>query len=466
MAEPNQETPPPTVNTPRPNLHDRASQRRQKPSGGFAGYLAFLGKAVSLVVIVFGAFYLYQNVLTKPGAAQDPVKPVPLVPVVVTLPPPAPRSEPEDLEQRQQRIEFETVQGIQRQKLALAKLKQQQVIGFGGTVTKALDEWRSELDRWESEVVTLLDGDKGKPLAGNKPLIKRFRAVYDHERSGKEDEERLRSQTEAVIAAVKLANDTPSDASSPPEDVTTELQGLLRQARQGRDSYRTAREQVASLVKQAKSGTSGAPGTKPLAEALSEQQDAERLASAAVVEAEAAKAREEATRRKAAAEVERLKSEEAAAARIAKVKAEQARELGLKEEARLQEETRMLKVKADQARIRRLAADPAIQAQFSAFLANGRYQFEFGKFGSVPEPASYQTLVNRGHLSDITYFTHAMAGRSELGAGRGTGIFRTENDRPHGSYPTTQAQQRRMEQLFEQFKELAPTWIQMGKLLP
>jgi len=466
MAEPNQETPPPTVNTPRPNLHDRAAQRRAKSSGGFAGYLAFLGKAVSLVVLVFGAFYVYQNVLTKPGAAQDPTKAVPSVPVAVAPAPVGPRSEPEDLEAKQQRIEFETAQGIQRQKLALAKLKQQQVIDFGGTVTKALDEWRSELDRWESEVVTLLDGDKGKPLAGNKPLIRRFRAVYDHERSGKEDEERLRSQTEAVIAAVKLTNDTPSDGSAPSEEVTTELQGLLRRAREGRDSYRTAREQVASLVKQAKSGTSGAPGTKTLAEALSEQQDAERLASAAVVEAEAAKAREEATRRKAAAEVERLRSEEAVTARIAKVKAEQARELGLKEEARLEAETRMLKAKADQARIRRLAADPAIQAQFSAFLANGRYQFAWGTFGAFPEPASYRTLVNRGHLSDITNFTHAMAGRSQSGTGQEAGYFRTENDRPHGSYPTTQAQQRRMEQLFEQFKELAPTWIEMGKLLP
>jgi len=332
MAEPNQNTPPPTVNTPRPNLHDRASQRRPKPSGGFVGYLAFLAKAVSLVVLVFGAFYVYQNVLTKAGAAQDFPKAV------------------------------------------------------------------------------------------------------------------------------------PPDGSSRPEGVATELRGFLQGAGVGGDIYRTPSEQMALLVKQAKSGT---PGTKPLAEALSEQQDAERLASAAVVEAEAAKAREEATRRKAAAEVERLKSEEAAAARIATVKAEQARELGLKEEARLQEETRMLKVKADQARIRRLAEDPAIQAQFAPFLAKGRWKWShvFGaeSRSDFPEPSSYTALTSSGCLKDEKTFAAAMAGyfypipsgRNQLG-----------NDRPHAPYPSTQEAMNRRAQQFELFKELAPTWIEMGKLLP
>lgn len=452
MAE---QTPPPNVNTSRPTLQERAARRNKTPS--------VRGKLLHLVIIVavtIGSVYLCQY-LFAPDDQSSPLLGVVglggLPPDHTKTAPTIQAAEPEDLEAIQRRMELETAHGIERQQLATAKLKQRQAIALGESVYRVLDEWKAELEKWSKEVVPLTRNDQGKALAANNSLLRQYRAVLATERPGRDDARRLKEQVEGLISVMKTASENPADASLPGTEITEGLQGLLQEAKAGRDKSRDAREQVASLVTQA--ADEGSQGELTLAQAAQKQQDEERRASAAVIDAERSKAEEEATRA------------------VAKAKADQARMAGQKQEeliqaetraliAKKESETRALIAKKEGERIRRLAEDPAIQAQFSAFLANGRYQFEWETFGNVPEPASYKKLVNRGHLTDITNFSHAMAGRSELGAGRGTGIFKTENDRPHGSYPTTQAQKKRLEEQFELFKELAPTWIEMGKLLP
>ncbi len=456
MAE---QTPPPTANTTRPTLQERAARMSKKQSGGVWGFMGFLFRAVTLVAVALGGVYFYQNVLTTPGepmrapvagatglpngAAEDPAKAASTTP----------KAEPEDVDAIQRRMEFETAQGVERQQLATAKLKQRQAIALGESVERALDEWKAELEQWSKEVVPLSRNDQGKALAANNSLLRQYRAVIATERPGRDEARRLKEQVEGLISVMKAASENPADASLPGTEITEGLQGLLKEAKAGRDRSRDVREQVASLVTQA--ADEGSKGEVTLAEAAQKQQDEERRASAAVIDAERLKAEEEATRA------------------VATAKADQARMAGQKQEELIQaetraliaskeSETRALIAKKGRERIRRLAEDPAIQAQFSPFLAHGKYQYGLGAFGDLPGPASYQMLVNRGQLKDVTAFAHAMAGHAYSGSGG----WDVQNDRPCWSFPTSQAGLRQMEPLLNQFKELAPTWVEMGKLLP
>ncbi len=398
MAEPSRETPPPIVNTARPTLQERAARRNKTPSVKWA--LFKLGFTVAATI---GGMYFLQYLLAMPGEpARSPVA------VIVGLPngeaqepakaaPTIQAAEPEDLEAKQRRMELETVQGVERQQLAAAKLKQRQAVALGESVDRTIDEWTAELEQWSKEVVPLSRNDKGKALAANNSLLRQYRAVIATERPGRDDARRLKEQVEGLVSAMKTASENPNDASLPAPEISEGLQGLLQEAKAGRNKSREAREQVDSLVTQATD--EGSKGDVTLAEAARKQQDEERRASAAIIEAERSKAEEEATRA------------------IATAKAEQARVLGEKQEKLIKAETRALAAQKENDRIQRLAADPRIQNEFSPFLGHGKYQFSInGSFGNIPEPASWKGIVGQGFLTDVKSFSIGMAGYDALGS--------------------------------------------------
>lgn len=443
MAEPNGETPPPIGNTRRPTLQERAARRNQKQSGGVGGFIGFLFRAVTLAAIVLGGVYLYQNVLTTPKEfARAPGAEAPGLADGVAKAPTkaAPKAESEDLDSIQRRMELATANGIERQQLATAKLKQRQAIVFGESVKRILDEWNGELEQWSKEVVPLSRNDQGKALAANSSLLRQYRAVIATERPGRDDARRLKEEVEGLVSVIESASENPADASLPGAEITQGLQGLLQEAKTGRDKSRDVREQVASLVTQA--ADEGSKGEVTLAEAVQRQRDEERRASAAVIEAERSKAEEEATRV------------------IATAKAEQARVLGEKQEKLIKAETRALAVQKENERLQKLAADPRIQSEFSPFLARGKFQFNYGLSGDIPEPASYKTLLEKGYLKNVKAFARGMAGHDALTS------MEIVNDRPHKPYPSTEAGMKRMEELLELFKELAPVWVEKKMLLP
>lgn len=445
MADSSGETPPPIGNTKRPTLQERAARRNKTPSVKWA--LFKLGFTVAATI---GGMYFLQYLFTKPGepvrspfavvlglpngAAQEPAKAASITP----------KAEPEDLDAIQRRMELETAHGIERQQLAAAKLKQRQAVALGESVYRVLDEWKAELEQWSKEVVPLSRNDQGKALAANSSLLRQYRAVIATERPGRDEAKRVKEEVEGLVSVMKTASENPSDGSLPGTEITEGLQGLLKEAKAGRGKSREAREQVASLVTQA--ADEGSKGDVTLAEAAQKQRDEERRASAAVIEAERSKAEEEATRT------------------IATAKAEQARVLGEKQEKLIKAETAALAAKKERERVQKLAADPAIQDQFSPFLALGKFQYvSYGTPSDVPEPASYTTLAEKGHLNDEKAFARVMAG---YGAPASGGAVLIGNDRPHKPYPTTQAGMKRMGELLELFKELAPVWVEKGMLRP
>jgi hypothetical protein len=420
----------------RPNL----TRQKRKTSGGDLFWFACKALGLIFFIIVVVSFY---------DAFRAPAGPSPSQENGSAEAKAATKEErPEDLERR---IENDTARGVQRNQLALAKFNQQQVLDVGAEVNRALEDWGAELDRWESDVSALLQNDRGKGLGANGPLVKRFRAVYDIERPGREEVDRLRSLAEGLVSAVKTSHDNPADGTLPTEGIRDWLRDLVRQAREGKEGYQKGRKQIESLVSQASRMAAGGgdAGAKPLAEAIKEQAEEEALAETAYIAEKTRRAREEAADQVAKAQIE-------ATDRVARAKTDQIREAGEKQEAVTRAETVALRAQKEKERLRRLAESPAIQAQFVPFLGHGKWLFANYRWGQVAEPAPYSNIQSLGCLQDAKAFARAMSGTGET----------YDNDRQRFPLASTPAEMKRMEQLLELFKELAPTWVEMGKLMP
>jgi len=79
--------------------------------------------------------------------------------------------------------------------------------------------------------------------------------------------------------------------------------------------------------------------------------------------------------------------------------------------------------------------------------------------GDRPLPASFGDLNSRGWLKNAETFARAMSRQPNPD-------FNVFNDRPTNAYPTTAADWEEMEKLLEQFKMLAPIWMEMKLLEP
>jgi hypothetical protein len=190
-----------------------------------------------------------------------------------------------------QSVELATAASIHRQQLTTAKFKQRQTIAAFDELTRDLAEWEKELTAWRSEVTPLLKSDEGKRVAGSADLTRRFRAVLNQDRPGSEAVAAAKRQAEELISPVRESLANTEDAAPPSDDIVATIRGLQTQARAARERYRQGREAVKAILAE-----SPAPGAKTLEEAVAQADREDALERAAVVEAEAKKARDEGTR--------------------------------------------------------------------------------------------------------------------------------------------------------------------------
>ncbi|MCY2994769.1 MAG: hypothetical protein NTY19_43945 [Planctomycetota bacterium] len=116
---------------------------------------------------------------------------------------------------------------------------------------------------------------------------------------------------------------------------------------------------------------------------------------------------------------------------------------------------------AEAQRLDSLAKDPRIQRKYSAFLEKGLLQFAsvMMRKSDRPAPVSLGDLDKHDWLKSVERFAMAM---SRSPAPNWSAI----NDRPTHPYPKTAAEWAEMERLLEQFKLLAPIWVNMKLLNP
>ncbi|RUL86993.1 coiled-coil domain-containing protein [Tautonia sociabilis] len=386
-------------------------------------------------LILFGGCVIYQF-FGRPGeegAGADP-------PAVAGGGEQGVPGEPEELDRFLEQSELETVASIKRAELASAKAKQQQVATLGARVREALAEWDQEFDRWEAEVIGLLGDDSGRALAGQPSYVRRYRAIAAQERPGREEAEGLRSALETLLEPVEDALASPADALIPDEALAGQLEGLLKQAREGRDAYRTPRIQVQTLTTHAKAA--GEPAAKTLREAIAEQEAEEAIAATTLIEAEEEKARREREAALAAARREQLESEGRAEVERIKAETEAKRMVGEQEARRIAEEAESVRRRQEQEMEARLAEArreqlrkafeqqwPGMQPYLTAFTTPGYTQPRRDKFVRTTDygPVSLGKLRGAGLLErsvESLRRLHFATAANQM------------NDRERGGFPT------------------------------
>lgn len=195
-----------------------------------------------------------------------------------------------------QSVELATAASVHRQQLTTAKFKQRQAIAAFDELTRDLAEWEGELTAWRNEVTPLLKSDEGKRVASSADLTRRFRAVLNQDRPGSEAIAAAKRQAEELISPVRESLANAEDAAPPSDEIVTTVRGLQTQASNARERYRQAREAVKALLSGAEAPAAGAPGAKTLEQAIAQADQEDSLERAAIVEAEAKKARDDGTR--------------------------------------------------------------------------------------------------------------------------------------------------------------------------
>jgi hypothetical protein len=263
--------PPPSTAPNRPNFEAR---RRRNGSQGVLNSLFRFGWFAVVGLAFYWFFWLpkQEEKAAEKARAQGP-------PQAVFTPDAA------------QSVELATAASIHRQQLTTAKFKQRQAIAAFDELTRDLAEWEKEVTAWRDEVTPLLKSDEGKRVASSADLTRRFRAVLNQDRPGSEAIAAAKRQAEELISPVRESLANPEDAAQPTDEIVTTIRGLQTQARNARERYRQARDAVKALLSEAP-----APGAKTLEEAIAQADQEDSLERAAIVEAEAKKARDEGTR--------------------------------------------------------------------------------------------------------------------------------------------------------------------------
>ncbi len=328
------------------------------------------------------------------------------------------------------------------EKVALARVSQQRAVDTGTRALELLDVSLKEEARWKEEVEPLLSNQPGRVLAADDVLVEGFVQVYAEKRPTRAELDAARPRIEALLAEPKAAVADPNSAYQPTDELAAELERERAALEQAASAYRTSREKVEGLLSSAKArGVS--PGGIPLEQAISE-----RKARSVVALAEAEAARKERHRleeeQKQAALDETLHQQRLQAM---DVQAEQDR-LALEKRAKTDQQLR--ERQAERERLIAMANDPATQALFAPFLSKGKvrpgknYPFE------PPAPMSYSELQGINATANAKNFIRIATDSGD--------------DRPRWKKPQTEADWTAAEANLELFNQLAPIWVEQGKL--
>lgn len=321
-----------------------------------------------------------------------------------------------------------------------AKSRQRTFVAKGNEVLRLLDECDQEIKLWTESVQPLLENELGKRIAGDESLVRQFRVVYGRDRPSAQLVSELRTSLTDLMAPMKAALQDDQDVRLPRDELSDEISKLYVEAKTLRDSLREPREQIDSIADVAKTLS---PQAKSLRQAMTDSQNAERLAESQRMEQETTRAKREAAERLAAAEAKRIEDE--ANATIAKQKAE-----------------------VEHARLVAKAKTPEVRRLLTPFISKGYMQYRGGFVRDANEgPMSYKGILDSGALNQTTI---GLTRLNTLAADpRGMAIG---NDRPglwnYVGYPEgwSKSDQDHMRKVQDLLRELGPTLVELEMLAP
>ena len=322
-----------------------------------------------------------------------------------------------------------------------------------------------DIEAWSSLVKELPRNDAGRRIAGSKTHVDQYRALLDKPRPIVRLVGGLRDTLQANLELSQKYLGQEENATPPGAAMMQELDRLSTEVETMAKEYRTDRRALETLVSET---AEMAPASQTLEQAI--DQRARELAAQyrAQLAAATAAAEEEAQRTMREANAKAIKGKaDAEADRLARLGSGEANRIRGETEQRLktmQAEAEQRK-RADEAeRLRTLAKDPQVQRKFSAFLERGYVKFNTSPGGALnrgprPVPVSFGDLNSYGWLRNVETFARAMSRKPNPD-------YNVFNDRPTHAVPRTSADWEEMERLLEQFKTLAPVWVEMKLLEP
>jgi len=361
--------------------------------------------------------------------------------------------------------EISTVKNVQQEARALAVTLLQEANGIATETLRLLDDLEAQLNRWQGMAVGLLTSDDGRLLAAHPDFVKAFDSLHRTEEPSTSQVREHRSRVQLLIRPVRDALDDPSSNYRPAPDVLTALRAERTTANSLLAEIRERIETVEQMIARAK-GT--APSSMTLQQAIDKFKEDLALARATAIAEKV-----DAAERAATEEVAEMKAQErresllrAGRDEVARAEAESKRRSAAaeRERAGIEAAAAASQAAADATRrdseaqqLRKRAEDPTIQRLYAPFLSKGLYIMGTSpaRKYEVPRPVSFSGLVQRGALSSASMFARAGAGESHPWSW---------NDRPKWAPVKTEDDLQRYEGLLQQFKELAPIWIEMGLL--
>jgi hypothetical protein len=399
----------------------------------------WLGFKVGLGLFALGivGVILWVN-LIRSKAPQASVAPEPKPPVVVS-------AGPDDAAEITRKRAEATRVREREERLAIAKSLQRRAQGLGKEAEQVLGEAEAEMKRWHTEVLALLDNDRGRQIALDPVNVRQADALLFGERPGTDRVQELRDEAQPLIDAVRRMVEDGDDDRHPAEGLLKTLQQVLTDARLIRDAYRGPRGKLERLET--------APSGKK----------AETTLRAAI---ETMKREDEALDRTAEAKA-RTTVREGYRTELANAAAELERQKAKRELSALQDKVNEGAAEAEKARVRRLALSPEIRPYIQVFLekgytqprgSEGRYQKEVAF-----APVSFSRLKSSGALEKTP---HGLEMLCQGAAHSMSGNDRTKWNMPAYTHEWSPADQRFIQRAQDILNELGPGLVELKLLSP
>ena len=347
------------------------------------------------------------------------------------------------------------------EQIAAAKTRWADVKGRIEDLRSELDETSRNIDSWERSTQDLLTSEAGHRIAGSQSGLDQYRALIETERPSGSRLDVLRDAIEIHLNTAQQYLGQPAITQPPGPTTTEELTRIAADLDTIAYRYRTDRGALDSLVAET---AAMAPAEQTLQAALQKRRSELARQYREQLTEDLAEGEAEGQRKIREAEEKALKARhDAEADRIARI--------GEAEAAKMREETdhRLAEIKAEgeQAaadRLRAMAEDPQVQKPFSAFLTKGTLQFEYGPYSTAshserPVSVSFGDLDRNEWLKTPENFARALSSRPYQG-------HRGDTDRSARAMPEGAKEWEEIDRLLEQFKQLAPIWVEMKLLRP
>jgi hypothetical protein len=312
-------------------------------------------------------------------------------------------------------------ENAEAQRRVLSHQAKVDAVELGDRAAELYDQALVEEKRWRDEIEPLSTNDEGRYIAANDENVKLFRTAYQaaKERPSRETLTAGKARVTQLVEPVRQTLDDRSAAPPLPE-LTQRLRAEKEKAADALKSYRESREPIEAVLAKAKREATPVDGFT-LSIALANLSQAE---TALDLDAK-----------------RRVKEEEDAKRRAD----EEARE-----------------------RFNAQARDPALLAKFKPFLEKGLYTGgkvsnsnflkEHGLLFEYPRPMSYQAITAADFynvLNDVNLFYRMGCGLDE---------FQGVNDRTTWPKARSDADKQRYRNLWQEFRQWAPTWRELGIL--